>query len=286
MTTTDGAPVAERPDPQTTRSSFRDRALGDVPNPLEHIDHLFRQTSRRIWLGVLGLAALLGAGVLWAAGATQSVTSEGPAVIVPPEGIFTAGALEAGLVTWVTVREGTVVDRGERLADIQLAGSGRKVFVRSPVAGEVIGVDVRLGESSQAGASMFRIVPVSSRPMAIGLFGANDISDVAVGQKVAVTVSGFSPERYGKVVGRVASIEPISASEQRLTQLTGDSSLVGVAQRLGSAREVRIRLTPGRTPSGLEWTGGEGPAGPLPLGVRAVASVTTKRETLIGKAFN
>jgi len=34
-------------------SSFRDRALGDPPSPLEHIDHLFHQTSRRIWLGVL-----------------------------------------------------------------------------------------------------------------------------------------------------------------------------------------------------------------------------------------
>jgi multidrug efflux pump subunit AcrA (membrane-fusion protein) len=285
MTTSDGAPVAERPDPPATPTSFRDRALGDVPNPLEHIDHLFRQTSKRIWLGVLGLAVLLGGGVLWAGVATQSVTSEAQAVIVPPRGIFTAGAFEAGVVTSVTVKEGTVVDRGERLADVRLADSARKVFVRSPVAGRVIGVDARPGELSQAGSSMFRIAPVTSRPMAIGLFAASAINQLAVGQKVAVAVNAVPPERYGKAVGRVASIGPIPANEQRLRQLTGDSSLVGIPERLGPVREVRIRLTPARTPSGLKWTRGKGPAGPIPIGAGAVVSVTIKRETLIGKAF-
>jgi len=131
---------------------------------------------------------------------------------------------------------------------------------------------------------MFRIVPLS-RPMAIGLFPAAGISQLAVGQKASVTINGVSPERYGKAVGRVVSIGKIPVSDLRLRQLTGDVSLVGLVRQLGPLREVQIRLTPAHTPSGLAWTEGHGPAAPPPVGVRAVTSVTVKGETLIGKAF-
>src|SRR6188472_81856 len=96
-------------------SSFRDHALGDPPSPLDHIDHLFHQTSRRIWLGVLGLALLIGAGVLWGAIATQSITDDGPAVIVPPQGIFVAGSAAQGVVSDVATHEGARVRRGQQL---------------------------------------------------------------------------------------------------------------------------------------------------------------------------
>jgi hypothetical protein len=35
----------------------------------------------------------------------------------------------------------------------------------------------------------------------------------------------------------------------------------------------------------VAWTGGSGPASRLPLGVRAVSSITVRRETLIGKVL-
>jgi HlyD family secretion protein len=286
MTNTEPAPTSERSNspPAETDSPFRDRALGGTPNPLERIDHLFHQTSRRIWLGVLGLAVLLAAGVVWTTVARQTITAEAPAVIVPPAGIFAVGELPTGVVGSVLVREGAVVRGGQPLAEVVLAQSGRKVSVRSPVTGRVVAVEVRPGDTSQAGSPMFRVVPLS-RPMAIALFPAAGISQLAVGQHVAVTVNGVSPERYGKAIGRVVSIGPIPASDLRLKQLTGDSSLLGLVSTLGALREVRIRLTPARTPSGLAWTHGHGPAAPPPAGVHAVASVTIKRQTLIGKAF-
>jgi hypothetical protein len=100
-----------------------------------------------------------------------------------------------------------------------------------------------------------------------------------------VQVNGVSPERYGRAIGRVAFIGPVPITDERLEQLTGDQSFAAVVGSAGEMREVRIRLARADTPSGLAWTQGQGPAGPLPVGVRAVAIVTVSRETLIGKAF-
>ena len=81
------------------------------------------------------------------------------------------------------------------------------------------------------------------------------------------------------------AIGSIPVTDQRLQQLTGDTSLLGLTRSLGPTREVRIALTPAATPSGLAWTGGPGPAGRLALGVRALSSIEVERETLLGKAF-
>ena len=131
---------------------------------------------------------------------------------------------------------------------------------------------------------MFLVAP-GDRPMAIAFVPSAQVSQLALGQDVAVTVNGVSPERYGKAKGRVAAIGPISVNDQRLQELTGDASLVGLTRSLGPIREVRIALTRAGTPSGLAWTGGSGPASPLPTGVRAVSSITIGRETLLGKVI-
>jgi hypothetical protein len=265
-------------------TSFRDRALGDPPSPLEHIDHLFHQTSRRIWLGVIGVALLLGAGVLWTAIATQAVVEQGPAVIVPPQGIFTAGDLHTGVVKTVAVHEGSLVGAGQTLGTV-LTPSGQTVGVRSPIAGRVIAVEVRPGDTTVGQSSMFRIAPTGGTPVAVMLFPATKVADLARGQKVAVTVNGVSREHYGEAVGHVQRISPIPVSQQRLREITGDSSLFALPSQLGPLREVTIVLTPAKTPSGLKWTQGDGPPAPLQVGVRAVGAVTVDRQTLLGKAF-
>jgi Biotin-requiring enzyme len=275
---------ADEPSPASQETSFRERALGGDPNPLERIDHLFHQTSKRIWLGVLGVAMLLAAGVVWTAVATQAITAEGAAVIVPPQGIFSAGDFHVGLVSAVLVKEGTRVRKGQPLAEVQ-ASSGQHVPVPSPAGGTVIAVEVRVGDPTNAGVSMFRIAPIHQQPMAIALFPAARISQFQIGQKAAITIHGISPAQYGTAVGRVSYIAQIPISEHRLRQLTGDSSLVGLPASLGPLKEVRIALQRADTPSGLAWTDGNGPPDPPPVGDHAVASVTVDRETLIGKAF-
>jgi multidrug resistance efflux pump len=287
VTTTGPSSTSGRQDPPSPESeaSFRERALSGAPNPLERIDHLFHHTSRRIWLGVVGLAILLAAGVLWTAVAKQTITADAPAVIVPPSGVYTVGSPVGGAVSSLLVREGGAVRSGQPLALIRPGGSASAVGVRSPVSGRVLAVETRVGDASAPGTPMFVIVPLHMRAMAIALFPESSVAQLAVGQQVAVTVSGVSPERYGKAIGRVVAIEEVPVSEQRLKQLTGDFSLATFSRQAGGVREVRIRLTPAHTPSGLAWEGGRGPAGPLPVDSRALAAVTVSQQTLLSKAF-
>jgi multidrug resistance efflux pump len=287
MTTADTQPTSEHSEPPASDSAppFRERALTGAPNPLERIDHLFQHTSRRIWLGVLGIAFLLAAGVVWAAVAKQTITKDAATVIVPPSGVFRAGELASGTVTSVLVREGDSVRRGQPLARFQPSGAPPVQSVRSPVAGEVISVETRAGDVARGGRPMFLVAP-HARPMAIALVASAEVSELAVGQQVAVTVNGVPPDRYGKAVGRVAAIGPIPVDDERLQELTGDASLLALTRNMGPTREVRIALTPADTPSRLAWTGGAGPSRPPPLGVRAVSSITIRRQTLIGKVLD
>jgi multidrug resistance efflux pump len=287
VTTSDAQPTSGHSEPQANESAapFGERALTGAPNPLERIDHLFHHTSRRIWLGVLGLAVLLAAGVVWSAVAKQTITKDAATVIVPQAGVFRAGELATGTVTSVLVREGDTVRKGQPLARFQPTGTPAVQSVRSPVAGEVISVAVRAGDVTRPGVPMFLVAP-HPRPMAIAFVAAAEVSQLAVGQHVAVTVNGVPPDRYGKAIGRVAAISPIPVTDQRLQQITGDASLLALTRNMGPTREVRIALTQADTPSGLAWTGGPGPASHPPLGVRAVSSITIRRETLIGKVLD
>jgi hypothetical protein len=149
----------------------------------------------------------------------------------------------------------------------------------------VLSVDVRPGDSHPPGTAMFRIVPHGA-PIAVALYPAAQVARLAVGDPVAVTVNGLAPSAFGKALGTIAEIGPIPVSDQRLRQLTGDASLTALPARLGPLREVQIALTPDpSTPSGVGWSGGAGPRGPITIGVGATASITVGHQTLLGRAF-
>jgi multidrug resistance efflux pump len=222
--------------------------------------------------------------VLWTAVAEQKIVVHASAVIAPQEGVYTAGEAQGGLVADVDVDEGEDVQRGQVLATVQVP-EGTTVTVTSPVAGRLLAVEVRPGDISAPGEPMFRIAP-PGETLAIAFYPGADVSRLEVGQSVAVTVNGVAPDRFGRAIGRVDYIGPTPVSDQRLRQITGDSSLLGLVQQLGPLREVRIKLERADTPSGIAWTGGDGPTGPVAIGTLAVAEITVGRQTLLGRAFD
>jgi HlyD family secretion protein len=207
------------------------------------------------------------------------------AVLVPADGIYTAGDLQGGLVLDVDVDVGQVVQQGDVLAQVQTAQTGSTVQVRSPIEGSVLAIDVRAGESSLPGVPMFRIVPLAD-PIVIALYPAADVARLSVGDPVVVIVNGVAADQFGRAVGRVESIGPIPASDNRLRQITGDTSLLGLVERLGPVREIQISLEQDDTPSGIAWDGGSGPPAPVSVGTRAVAQITVGQQTLLDRAFD
>jgi hypothetical protein len=282
----DEAFLEPEPDPTTAPppATFAERALGQPPSPLERIDHLFHQTSRRVWLGVVALAILVGAGVLWTAVADRVITAESAAVILPPEGVFTVAGPQTGQVAAVGVAVGDHVAAGQALGTIGVAG-GAPVPVPSPIDGVVVVVDARVGEVVAAGSPLFVVAPADPEIVAIGLFPAGSVSALSVGQDASVTVNGISPDRYGRIEGHVRTIGELPISSSRLVQLTGDPSLANGLAQQGPLYEVTVALTPADTPSGLAWTRGDGPPRAVPIGALAGLSVVVDRQHLIEKAF-
>ena len=121
--------------------------------------------------------------------------------------------------------------------------------------------------------------------MAIGLYPAAKIDQISIGQKAEVAVNGVDPSKYGFALGHVAAIGPIPVTNERLSELTGNASLLSLVSQLGPLREVDIKLERSDTPSGLKWSVGRGPSSRLPIGVRAAAKVTIGEQTILHQAF-
>jgi multidrug efflux pump subunit AcrA (membrane-fusion protein) len=109
---------------------------------------------------------------------------------------------------------------------------------------------------------------------------------------------GGTAERYGSVVGRITAVSPANADLAEVTRVVGDAELAQslmlrsrqaalgeggdplelAGERLGAPVQlVTVALEPGPTPSGLRWTGGQGPDLPLVNGTPAKAKVDVER---------
>jgi hypothetical protein len=179
------------------------------------------------------------------------------------------------------VEVGDAVTEGETLAGVLVPGVDVPLPVASPIDGTVVVVGTRAKEVAAAGSTLFVIAPADHDVVAIGLFPAGAISSLAAGQEASVTINGVSPDRYGRVEARVASVGDIPVTASRLAQLTGDPSLgAGLAQQ-GPLYEVIVELERAATPSGVRWTRGEGPAQPIPIGALAEVSIVVDERPLI-----
>jgi multidrug efflux pump subunit AcrA (membrane-fusion protein) len=276
----------ETPRPADKPATFEERALSRPPSPLDRIDHLFHQTPKRVWWGVLALAVLVGAGVVWAVVTDRIVTAQSQAIILPPAGLFTVSSPQAGQVGDVEAVVGDRVGRGDVLAELNVPGAADVVALTSPVDGTVVVVGVRAGEVTSPGNALFVVAPAGPDVVAIGLFPAGAVSAVAPGQSASVSVNGVAPDRYGRVEGHVASVGDIPLAASRLLQLTGDPTLVGSLSQQGPLYEVIVELERADTPSGVAWTRGDGPPQPIPIGALAVVSIEVEREALIEKVLD
>lgn len=269
--------LVERP------SSFEERALRQGGNPLEHMDQLFRQTSRRTWLGVMAVGALLASAVVWSMIAHRVVTVDVQAFMLPRGGVYSVGELISGGVRAVAAGEGDAVTAGQRLATVDATG-GATIDIVSPIDGVILSAEVRAGEFKAAGSPFFIVAP-NGIPVAIGLVPAGAVNAIAVGQDARIAVNGISSDRYGQIRGRVAFLGDVPLSAGRLKQLTGSSASASSLGAKGPLYEVVVELTSAETPSGLRWTQGRGPATAVRLGALALTSVTVDRQPLIKKAF-
>ena len=269
---------------EVVEESFEQRAIGDVVNPLEQINSVFKRTSSRIWLGVGGLALLVVGFVIWGFVAQQIVTTQTQVILLPKSGLYPVSVLQTSVVQQISVPEGTEVTVGQTLGTVSVPGAGTTT-ITAPIAGTVVTVQAATGQILTAGSTFLNLAPKGEETVAIGLISPSAVGSVANNQPVTIAIPTVNPTRYGRLVGTVEYVGSVPIAQGRIIALFGNTATASAILQAGPAYEVRIDLKPASTPSGYTWTVGNGPSQHLPLDSTGVAFIETSHKSLASRAF-
>ncbi len=269
---------------KSTGQSFEDRAIGEVANPLEQVNSVFKRTGGRMWLGVGGLTLLVSALVVWSFVAQTVETTKTGVSLVPRSGLSSARVMQAGVIDQILVEEGEFVERGQPLVTI-LTGVGEQSVV-APVEGLVAGIDAVKGQVASAGDELVVLAPLdfSDQAAAIGFVRPEQLGQLEIGQSVTIQFPTANPQTYGRMKGTLSFVAPTPVLRSRLRQILPDTQ-ANAAYQQGPFYEIAIDVERADTPSGFAWTIGNGPPNQIYLASNGVAFIAVSRQSIASKAF-
>jgi hypothetical protein len=156
---------------------FRQKALDRLSSP-EELDQLMHITSARLWLALLGVAAVLVAGALWTAFTTIPTT-------VSAQGAMVRSTTQASVqpVVFATLQEGSEIKRGQS-ATLTLHNEGE--LVPRTLDAVVASVDP---------------IPASETGIAQTLHNSGYAHVLALQQRIIKVQLSLSPSTSGQVRG-------------------------------------------------------------------------------------
>ncbi len=129
--------------------------------------------------------------------------------------------------------------------------------ITAPVSGEVGDRSLRTGQVVAAGSNMLTIVPMLQDIYLLANFKETQIGDIAIGQKVDVTVDAFGSHAFH---GRVASFSPGTGSQfALLPPENATGNFTKIAQRvplkitLDGGDPMLAKLRPGLSADAAVW---------------------------------
>jgi hypothetical protein len=136
---------------------------------------------------VLGLVGAFAAAGIFLATAPVSRSIQVVAAVVPAQGISILRAPAAGALTQVPPAAGTLVRRGEVLADFVPDG-GAPVELRSPADGVVLGDPAVPGVAEVAGSVLVRVAPSAATPKVELLLSPSQVLTASPGLPVSLVL--------------------------------------------------------------------------------------------------
>lgn len=199
----------------------------------------------------------------------------------------------------------------------ELEGQRDSQTVLAPRAGKVLSLAVVPGQAVLPGQRLGAIGPgprqLSHPRVALALFSDADATRLRRGMAIELDPLlqtrdryGGSAQRWGLVEGRIIGISPAIADVSEVSRAVGDPDLA--ANLMARSRQaafgeggdplavmseklsapvvlVTVALESAATPSGLRWSGGQGPDLPLENGTPARAKVEVERRSLVSFAL-
>lgn len=182
-----------------------------------------------------------------------------------------------------TQRRNAITDLEREIADlhVKIQTESRVVSTRE---GRVIDIAVNQGQVVTSGTTIGTVEVNASKHQTTGLafFKVGDADRIMPGMEMEITPDIQSRERFGGIVAEVTSVSPATVTPQQVSSIVGNDQLAkGLLVDTPSVLvEARLRLNP-KTPSGYDWTRGQGPSQKIPESATATARVTVEERSLV-----
>ena len=269
--------------PKKPRSIFRKEALEQLQSP-EQLEQLLQVTNRRSWL-TLGVFVVGFLGILlWMLFGRIPVAVTGEGVIITPGQVVPVQAAYSGYLEALDFDPGDAVFAGQVVGFIRPANlpvNGADIEAH-PILSMHDGVVLEQTIASQgfvnAGQAIGYLQKKNESPQLIVLsyFSERDGHKIKSGMPALVSPVTRAPEQDGSLRGQVVKVSAQPASFESVAALVGwpdlATRLLGETPRIQVVLELRSDET---TPTGYQWTSGQGPARPIASGVSTRVKITT-----------
>ncbi|MFI1091132.1 hypothetical protein [Streptomyces sp. NPDC020917] len=240
---------------------FRQKALDRLRSP-DELDLPVRLARPQGWLALAVSVAVLAAAGVWAVTGTVTDKLTAAGVLTRTEGSYVLQSPVAGQVVQVRAKPGDTLPAGAPLLDVRTATGVESVH--TVAAGEVVTLTAAIGAVIATGATVATVQRQgrAGEPLVAMLYVSGSTARVPMGAAVDLTVPSV-PGRYGVLRGKVAGIgQP--QTRQQISTFLGDGAMAGQFAAKGAPVPVLVRLDSSSTnASGYRWSKGGGPSSPL-----------------------
>lgn len=295
-------------------SIFRKVALERLRSP-DQLDNLMKIVSPRAWLMLLAVALLIVSGIVWSIAGSIPVRVDTYGILINSGGLSIITHLYGGKLSEIMVEEGDIVEKGDKVARIELYDLALKIEelkeefkiisdekkkeleikldqlqkeyeyrrnIVSSYSGKVIEVKLNEGDILDPEEPLISIEAGDSSGNNLeGVFyvEAYHGKEILPGMEVKITPYYLEKGKYGLLLGEVASVSEYPITHQELHRVLKNEMLEDMFAKNGASFEVKVKLIEDKSnPSQYKWTTPAGPPHKLSGGTLCKGMVTIERE--------
>ena len=303
---------------------FSKEALDKMRSP-EKLDTTMSITTPIGWMGLVAVAVMVLAIVVWSVFGSFTVKADGMGMIMDPSGISNIYALSGGTVDELYVHSGKKVEKGDLIAHVsmaqedaatrmaqyapELAASSREAVTRvheydsrryqkesaeyiySPYDGKVDEILVGEGSIVTSGMPLVQVRVDGGQESLRGILyiPVDKGKRVEKGQTIQLAPNGVDVSQTGSLLGTVRSVSQYPVTPQSMRKVLGNEQLAQwiISSQQSSVMEVNFDLVrdPG-SESGYLWTSSVGEHKPITAGSFCTGSIIIERRPPIEKVFS
>lgn len=237
---------------------FRQQALSKLQSP-EELDLPVRLARPQGLLVLAVTVVVMAASCVWAVTGSVSSTLKASGILTYGQGSYVLQTPVTGQVTGLYVQEGQRVAKSAPLLKIRTQ-QGNSV-VRAIDAGRVTALVARVGSVVTTGTDVATLEKTASAkdPLLAMLYvPATGAANIPAGADVDLTVP--AAQKYGVLRGEVKAVGRAAQTRRQVTDFLGDSELAGQFTKGGARVPVLVKLTTSpSSKSGYAWSSAGGP---------------------------